>query len=67
MKIKLKNWLGVRFFFIKRNKSLPFMVEPYWGIEWSKMDSMRGRLFSSSNIRNHVEMSGQTNPDGLRR
>jgi hypothetical protein len=66
-KVKLKNLLEERFIFIRNGRNLPFMEEPYWGIEWNKMDSIRGGLFSSSNIVNHVEMSGQTNPVGPRR
>jgi hypothetical protein len=67
MKVKLKNLLGVKFIFIRNGRNLPFMEERYWGIEWNKMDSIRGGLFSSSNIVNPVEMSGPINPDGPKR
>jgi hypothetical protein len=59
--------LGVKYIFIRNGRNLPFMEERYWGIEWNKMDSIRGGLFSSSNIVNPVEMSEQINPAGPRK
>jgi len=66
MKVKLKNLSGVKFIFIRNGRNLPFMEARYWGIEWNKMNRIRGGLFSSSNIVNPVEMSGPIKPDGPR-
>lgn len=57
-KVKLKNSLAVKFVFIKSDKNLHFMGEPYLGIELRRRDHTGGELFSNLSTDTRAEILG---------
>jgi hypothetical protein len=65
-RVRPRNWLGVKFIFIKSDWNPLFMAGRSLDTGFIKRENTRVRSFSNSNIACHAEMSARVNPAGRR-